>query len=423
MPDIHRGIIQQGKKVFALGQIAQVLALLAGIRLLTEYLPPQTFGAVSLSLGLLTFGMSIFCKPFLQAALRFYPEAAHKGRVSVLKKIVNGLLLKTTGMLVLILAIAGLLFRQRVSLLLVTSLIGLVIVDVIRTREINFLNAGRRQRPFALWLALDAWARPLAAVAMIFAFGISTGSVIAGYFAGSLIILAFFFKIINRESVTGALELKDKTLSAEIRRYALPLIPLAVISWMSSLSDRYLIGGMAGLEQVGIYVAIYGLVSQPFLMTQLVIEQTVRPVYFEAIACGNSAREQKAFLSLLAATGLACVCGVAIITLFRGEIAGLLLAKKYRSGAGLIPWVALGYAFLSISYVFEKICYAYKRTKDVLVIEAAGAAACLCLEIPAIYYFGIYGAAVSVPVYFGIQLVVSIIMASRITRAHKRAWI
>ncbi|MDA8155229.1 MAG: lipopolysaccharide biosynthesis protein [Actinomycetota bacterium] len=406
----------------AFGQAIAAIGLLAGVRVLTEFVPPNVFGAISLSVGVSTFGMSIFCKPFLHAALRFYPDASQKGRIPALKKIVNGFLFRTTGMLILALAAAGFIFRQRMDPLLVISLIGLLIVDVTRIREMNFLNAARRQRPFALWQASDAWARPLAALAVIFAFGVSAGKVLAGYFAGSLLVLVLFYKSLNRDAQAVNPGAEDGHMASEIRRFAMPLVPLAVISWITSISDRYLIGGMAGLQQVGIYAAVYGLVSQPFLMTQLVIEQTVRPVYFEAVARGEIRRERKAFLSLLLATGLACLLGVILITLLRGEVAGLLLAKKYRSGAGLIPWIALGYAFLAMSYVFEKICYAYKRTRDVLFIEAAGAAVCLCIEIPAIYYYGIYGAALSVPVYFGIQLVISIIMASRVMRQHKRAW-
>ena len=99
----------------AFGQAIAAIGLLAGVRVLTEFVPPNVFGAISLSVGVSTFGMSIFCKPFLHAALRFYPDASQKGRIPALKKIVNGFLFRTTGMLILALAAAGFIFRQRMD--------------------------------------------------------------------------------------------------------------------------------------------------------------------------------------------------------------------------------------------------------------------------------------------------------------------
>jgi O-antigen/teichoic acid export membrane protein len=100
----------------------------------------------------------------------------------------------------------------------------------------------------------------------------------------------------------------------------------------------------------------------------------------------------------------------------RNQIGSLLLAEHYRGAIKLMPWIALGYCLLVISYVFEKACYAYKRTKAVLYIQISGAIASICIAIPLVYYWGLQGAAVAVPLYFGIQLLVSIHMARRVRR-------
>ncbi len=401
----------------ASGQMASALAVLAGTRLLTEYLPAEVYGTISLLLGLASLGTTIACGPFFQTALRFYPEAVKKGQAPYLRKIVNGFLFRAAGVLICVFAVLWVIFRQRISIVLLILLAGLLIVDVTRTRETNFLNADRRQRPYAAWLALDAWARPLAALVMVFAFGASAGPVMAGYFAGSLVVLLVFYKILDRNNIKDELKPENEPMKAEIFRYALPLIPLAVIGWVNSLSDRYLIGGLAGLGQVGIYAAAYGLVSRPFLMAGGIITQTLRPVYYEAVSSGDKTREKRTFFYFLAVTVVVCICGVAMVTLLRGAISGLLLAEKYRKGAELMPWIALGYALLAISFVFIEVFYAYKKTKYVLFLQIASAVVCLMVEIPAIYRYGILGAAVSVPVYFGAQLAMSIFLARRALRS------
>jgi O-antigen/teichoic acid export membrane protein len=73
-----------------------------------------------------------------------------------------------------------------------------------------------------------------------------------------------------------------------------------------------------------------------------------------------------------------------------------------------MPWIMAGYSFLVTSYITTRICYANGRTIDVLVIETVGAISSLVIGLMLIYHAGLFGAAIAVPVYFGIQLLVSI---------------
>ncbi len=403
-----------------IGQIASALGFLTGMRILTQYVSPGIMGTVSLLTGVAALVTTTFFTPFLEAALRFYPDASRAGQVRLLRETINAFLLKTAKLLFPALAVTVLFlflaYRKKITFLVaLASLCGLLTVDLVKTKERNFLNASRRQKTLAAWLAMDAWARFLAATATVLVFGSSAGTVLSGYFAGSLMVLICFYKKAGHPHASdrGA---GDEALYAGIRRYALPIIPMAMVGWITSLSDRYVIGALTGLEQVGIYWAAYGLASRPFLMAGGIIEQTLRPVYFNAVSSSDKVEEKKAFLAMLSITVFACFCLVAIITMMRVEIAGLLLDKKYRSGVELMPWIALGYAFLVISYVFEKICYAYKKTKAVSLVQTAGAVASLCIGIPLIYYYGVRGASIAVPIYFGFQLAVSAVAAKQVLK-------
>ncbi len=403
-----------------LGQLAAATGFLAGIRLLTQYISPAIFGTVSLLTGAAALVSATFFGPFIEAALRFYPDASRNGQAPLLKKIINSFLFMAYGSIVPFLAAAGFFlftYKKDIGFLIVVMfLCALMVIDTMKAKERNFLNAERKQKKLSAWLATDAWARSLAAVAMVLVFGGSVWAVLAGYFAGSCMVLIHFRENAEygRNCAFGTQSEKEKDLLTEIRRYALPMVPIAIVGWISSLGDRYIMGAMTGLEQVGIYSAAYGLVSRPFLMAGSVLEQTLRPVYFDAVSSGDKGRERKAFMALLCTTIFFSLCFAAIISIFSREIAGLLLEKKYRASAGLMPWIALGYAFLVTSYVFEKICFAYKRTKAVSLVQTAGALASLCIGIPLIYYYGMRGAAIAVPVYFGIQLALSVIAAKKV---------
>ncbi len=54
------------------GKIAAALGMLVGIRLLTEKVPKEVYGTVSLLIGLITLGNNLFAAPLLQAAQRFH---------------------------------------------------------------------------------------------------------------------------------------------------------------------------------------------------------------------------------------------------------------------------------------------------------------------------------------------------------------
>ena len=58
------------------GQAATALGTLLGVRLLTQLLPPATYGSVSLLLGLSTLALTLGAAPLTQAAMHFYPTLA-----------------------------------------------------------------------------------------------------------------------------------------------------------------------------------------------------------------------------------------------------------------------------------------------------------------------------------------------------------
>ncbi|MBI5373869.1 MAG: lipopolysaccharide biosynthesis protein [Candidatus Schekmanbacteria bacterium] len=414
---IKKRLLGEGLWV-ASGQIMAALGLLIGTRFLTEYFPPAVFGKVNLLLGVSAFFYSLLCVPLMQAMFKLYPTMSGEGKVPHLRRNITSLLSRITGSLVIIILLTGGIysFIYETSIWIFIILAGLLAVDVTRGTETNFFSAARRHKPFALWISAEAWLRPAIAILLLGFFNVEAQTLLFGYLIASSIIILIYFIFIKREGVAEeANKAKiDKQLVQEIKQYALPLMPLAVLGWISGLSDRYFIGGLIGFEQVGIYAAIYGLISRPFLMLSTIMDYTLRPLYFDAIYKEDKVLEKKTFRYWILFVILACFSGVLVVAIFSDTIVYILLAEKYRSGSQLIPWIAIGYSLFVISQVFEKPCYAYKKTNFILAIQITGAIASFCIEIPAIYYFGLIGAAMAIPIYFSIQLVTSIYCAKKV---------
>lgn len=427
----RRRLMGEGAWVLA-GRVLSVLAAFVGMRLLTEYLPPAVYGQVSLLLGIAGLANLIVCMPFNQAVFRFSPEMAQSGHLHALRQTIGGILLRRTAGLVLALVLAGAVYAAFTNgSYAVMAILGLLLAaEVAQAFEQNLLSAARRQRAVAIWLVVVDWLRPLMAVAAVMVLGQSASAVMLGNLvalAGALVFLyaiSFPFEGLEPSVASGDSSSKAPSLPADIHQqimsYASPLIFLGVVAWVHSLGDRYILERMIGLEQVGLYVAAYGLTQKPFAMAEGVFQQTLLPAYNQAVSAGNRDLEKRLFRTWLGlVTGIVVVGCVCVYTL-KGWAVRILLAEEYRSSVSLMPWLGVGFACLAIAHVFEFRLYSLKRTRFVLLGQTIGAIASLIVLIPMISKWGLMGAALACPIYYTVYMVAMIVLSQVAIHTHYR---
>jgi len=154
-------------------------------------------------------------------------------------------------------------------------------------------------------------------------------------------------------------------------------------------------------------------------MISTTIELTLRQMYYGAVSTKDQPWAKSVLRLWVVLTVAISLTVFAIIVAFSDVLAFLLLGPEFRDGAKLMPWIALGYVFVATSQAFERASYAHGRTDLVFVVQLIGALVSLAVTIPAIFYFGIEGAAWAVPVYFGLQLICSV-AAARWSTGHKK---
>jgi O-antigen/teichoic acid export membrane protein len=405
------------------GTAGTALALLVGVRLLTEATPPSVYGEVGLLVGILNLGRNLFLAPLCTAAARFYSEVSRQGNLGILRRVVFRFLDRSNWFLsgIVIAVGAALSGGRSAALVHVALLAGMVVVDNLRVMEIELFLVARQQRAYAILRTIDAWLRPIMALLMVFCLGPTVTALLLGYFlAGTVSYGCLFVQWIERVGVAesccvGPLEAADsEALADKVWSFGLPILPLAIMDWTSALGDRYLIGGLLGLESAGIYVAAYSLVALLFALIQGTVEQWMRPYYFEAVTSGDFRQSRKVFARwLVLLTSISLVVVVAV-TLLRGTIMSLLLAEPYREAARLLPYLAVGHALWATSQTVEKVFHAQQRTKWCLVVRAAGAILSVAFAVPMILFHGMDGAAWAVPLYYGGQLSICVAVATRL---------
>ena len=416
----YQGILRQGSWVIA-GQAATGLLTLGGNRLITQFVAPELYGLVNLLQNSLVLLRTLFCSPILNAGLRYYPEAERGDYVSSLRAHLRRSL---AGFVVLmeILTVGGSVLgsaSQGAPLGVVLGMGLFVAADVSRTFEMSLFNAARRQRPAAILSAAETLMRPLLVVLGVLIWGPSVEVVMGAMALSIMVTLVLLFassKPVGSDAAGAAL---PEELVRDLRRYAIPLVPIALMNWITSVSDRYIIAWFShDTFMVGIYAAGYGLVSQPFLLIHAVVALTLRPAYFAAVANGNDAHARHMFGVWLFLSVSMCVVGVAAFYWGSAFAVNAFLGPRYREAIGFVPWIALGYLFYVVEQVLEQKLLAYKRTLAVLAAQTSGAVAAVAVTIPCVLRFGAMGAAYACPLYFSIQCLIAAILLWRFSPRH-----
>lgn len=413
---LRRRLLREAAWVFA-GQLSSAVGTMVGLRWLTEWVPPSVYGSVALANGVIALAQGLTVGPMMQAVLRFYPEYAAAGAVRALRWQVAASLYKPTlavaaGLCVVVSAWSA---RIGEGALLGALCAALFLLEVLRTVAVAFLNAAREQRAMALLVGADAWARPLTAVAMVWLLGANAAAVLWGYDIGAALVLLFLHLCRRRRGQLGfpkrPNELSGPIGNRQLWRYAAPLIPLPLCGWVHGQSDRYLLGVWTGLEAAGLYAALYGLASRPFIMFAAGVELALRQPYYEKVSAGDRRGEWRLFWSWLTVVLGGSLVLLLLFLIFHRQLAALLLAADYRAQSSLMVWIAAGYTFSACTQVVERICYAWHDTRGVLLIQATGAVFSLAVAAPMVSSFGLPGAAWAAPIYFGIQLIVATVRA------------
>lgn len=400
------------------GQAAAVLGGLAGLKVLTTLLDVETYGQFALLLGLVAFGSGLVCAPFIQAALRFFPEASHQDGGLAMRRATIRLLTQGVLGVAALLCLGGILWNSLGSGHVPYSnfiyAACFLAADTWKTLEASLLNAARRQAACSIRIVADGLARPLAAVAMIALVGAQSAAALAGYALGSGAVSFLLAKWTVRgdASVTSSQHNGwSPSRQQAFVRYALPLAPLAALNWVVSLGPRYVLGGITGTQAVGLYAAAFALASQPFVAANQIVHTTLRPILYEAVARGDRAKERRTLWIWLGVVVGLSSAGVAAFALLASWITGVLLGREFRDASELVPWIALAYALQGVQQTFEVMMYAHGQTQRLVLLQAIAAVTAATLYLLLIPHYGAMGAALGTLISFVVTSITAAVLA------------
>ncbi|MCK9619029.1 MAG: lipopolysaccharide biosynthesis protein [Methylobacter sp.] len=395
------------------GQAMSACALLAGTRVLTELVTPDIYGQVALLNGFAALGVTLFSYPFICAGMRILPECLNKGERAVLYRVVSGLTARATAVATALLVLGGAAYsyftHSDVWLFMLTGV--LLIVTVRRELGIQLLIGERKQRGASLWQTSDSILRPVLAISLVVWGGQKAEWVLLGYIAASAVSNTVWSLALGARADKNRPFVSTRNFKTDVWAYALPLIPMELIFWVNGLGDRYVIGYLMTAAEVGLYAATYTIINEAFNRSAMVLLRTFQPVYFQSYSenrAGEGFRILWIWIGCVVALGL---IGVSLLLVTKDWVAAMVLAKSYHSAVELMPAIAIGCALHALGTVVAQPLLANKRTRLMLLGRICGAVAA-AISIPLmVKNYGLLGAAMANPIYFGVEALVLAMLA------------
>lgn len=402
-------ILKEGGWVLV-GQVTTALINLVGIRIVTEFLPAEVLGEATLWLGISILLKNIFIMPFNNYQLRFYTEYLQNGNTlafnSITLKILLTLLSVSSVLFFIMVSILAFFKVLKFEFLILAITILYFFIDSLRFFFINQNQAERKQNLSSLWIIFEAICIYSTIYFVLRKFPYAE-SYIASMSIG-ILMGVIFFKISKTKRVTNnySSDLKYATIVSQAYKFALPFVPVAILSWIMNLSSRYFIGIIGNTYEVGIFVATFSIASRPFILLSSVTTTFFRPILFEAVTKSEKIKVKLIFKLWLLTNFLAGIFLIAALILGNKFISNLLLSSEYRSNiAILFVFIGLGYFMLSIYQVFENFLFAYKKTREILYSSIVGTIVFIISNLILVHYFSSSGAAISIFISFTIQLI------------------
>jgi O-antigen/teichoic acid export membrane protein len=395
------------------GQVASALALLAGTRILTELVTPDIYGQIALLNGFVALGVAVFSYPFICAGMRLIPECRNDLERMSLFRAVKKLTVRSTALAIALMVLGGAIYaylnKTDISLFALTGV--LLATTVRRELGLQWLIGARKQRGASLWQTCDSILRPVLAIGLVWWLGAKAEWILLGYIVASIgaNVLCGLFLSDEREAQTSFALASQ--YQHDVWRYAAALIPMELIFWLNGLGDRYIIGYLMTAADVGLYAATYLIINEAFNRSAMVLLRTFQPAYFQAFS-EQRVRDSFAILWLWLGSVMAMgIVGVALLLVCKDWLAGWLLAKSYHAAIELMPAIAVGCVLHALGTVVAQPLLARKRTQSMLKGRLCGALVA-AISIPLLVkLYGLPGAALANPVYFGVEVLVLALLA------------
>lgn len=380
--------------IYAIVKVGISLSIFLVIKIMSNNLVPEEFGAYGLIASTLTTIAILSCTFLMTSILRFLPRALEKNRLRAFKYVTTQISQMAMGVSLVLsivaLAIFAITGTVRITLLLAATMILASLGTGLLLIYPAYLNARRDRLQYCMATTLQAvmYVALLAIGFELFPDRLATvfGAMALSQAALCLIArprLSFFRKV---QPATW------RTLG-EFRKYGLPIVLLHVSIQMNSTLDQYIIRYFSDLHSVGLYAANYVLGEKTIYGLTSIAALAVTPHLFRH---WESGQHRDCYVNIWRFVLLLCAAGLTLVAVFAvwGEaIARILLSARYVEGAAILPYITLGAVCLGAAALLAEVFTLKERTLELAMCYASATVVNIVANLALVPMYGYMGAA------------------------------
>ncbi len=365
-------------------------------------------------LGAISILNGVVLGPITQAVFLSFAQHERNGAAGELRSVSGAILRNRVAIVVVMIGAFGLPAAEILGLHWSTVLVmsGLFAVDARRYFQEILLAAARRQKKVVAISVGDVWLRLIFVWFCLHNLEETAAAVLTGSLIGGGCLLCAVQLAVRNErhsSEVGLCEASRHKTKNHILDLARPLLPSAIMSNLTEMGNRFLIGATIGLGPSGIFVVSYGLVKRPFGMLNHIATMTMTPALANALATQRQVEIKKVRRVWLSSVVGASVVGAALFFAFEGTITKYLLSEESSAAGELLFGIAVAVALFNVSNVFIGFIGTLGKTRSIFFINLAGCLAALLFTLILCPIIGVAGAVWGLFAGYLVQLLVAIV--------------
>ncbi len=388
--------------IYGIGHVMARMVTFLLLPLYTHVFTPEEYGAISLAYAFIGFALIFYKYGMDTALIKYAVQKAGEERKKHITVILTSQLI--TGIIFSVILYSFRYFLapyvlgiNRPDWIIYLSII--LFLDSLWSLPLLILRSDNKPIPYITFSLFNVLLTMLLNIYFVVKMDYGVEGVFLSNIFSSLLIFVFSLPVILKNLNIKSFELK--TLK-KIFRFGLPFLPAGFFTMIMELSDRYLLGIMAGIEEVGLYSA-----GKKLGMLGLTIVMGFNmgwTPYFLKRGQSKGARKDFSNISTLFIGGLGYIC--LLVILWIPDIIRLsffdttIIGKEFWGCEPIVNLILLGYFFFGCYLVQLPGIYIKEITIWVPVFRIIGASSVILFSLFLIPSHGIVGAAYSIVLAF-----------------------
>ena len=385
-----------------IAQASAMLGQMAIVKYLTNTIDAEGYGIYAFGLTLAGIISMLIFGPVAQTVLRFAQYSYEKNQYTFfLRKgiTIHAKLNLLIIAFVLLASFISLFLNLDISILTILTA-GLLSIFDGANRSLNALNNSFRNRSTLATQRIVESIFKFSAVFLVIAFLSKSGDhALMGFTLGCACSAAINI-LVNYRRERPALKstnqsINNDKLMSEMRSYGFAFPFYAIFGAVFAFSDRLIIESTLGLEQLGIYFAVYQLASAPVTVLAMLLSQLIAPVLFAShLQDPSGIKVVKQLFVLLGLFSLFYLPILALIIIFSHPVLAFFTSEEIAGKTdGIFALVSAGLFAFHLGQLALLYGQSLKKTNNYILSKALHATIFLLLTWFLIHDYSLVGVA------------------------------